>query len=212
MIQILNITTSQITSINEAFTIYKHGISQRKTGATEMNDSSSRSHFIFSLIVHATNLDTQQKSTSKISFVDLAGSEKINKSKPTINQLKEAKTINQSLSALKDVIRSLSSGTQNQFVPYRNNKLTHLMRDSIGGNSKTLMFVNISPADYNAQETKMSLFFGCDVKQIKNEVRRNVETPDTAKLREENEMLRRQLQEQQQQRQSTQSTNQYKTT
>jgi hypothetical protein len=50
-----------------------------------MNDSSSRSHFIFSLIVHATNLDTQQKSTSKISFVDLAGSEKINKSKPTIN-------------------------------------------------------------------------------------------------------------------------------
>ena len=76
-------------------------------------------------------------------------------------------------------------------MPYRNNKLTHLMRDSIGGNSKTLMFVNISPADYNAQETKMSLFFGCDVKQIKNEVRRNVETPDTAKLREENEMLRR---------------------
>jgi len=62
----------------------------------------------------------------------------------------EAKAINQSLSSLKDVIRSLSAGTQNQFVPYRNNKLTHLMRDSIGGNSKTLMFVNISPADYNS--------------------------------------------------------------
>ena len=75
-----------------------------------MNDSSSRSHFVFSLIVTNTNLDTNQKSTSKISFVDLAGSEKINKSKPTINQLKEAKAINQSLSSLKDVIRSLSSG------------------------------------------------------------------------------------------------------
>ncbi len=82
--------------------------------------------------------------------MDLAGSEKVNKAKPTIHQLKEAKSINQSLSALKDVIRSLSAGTQNQFVPYRNNKLTHLMRDSIGGNSKTLMFVNISPSDYNS--------------------------------------------------------------
>lgn len=129
-----------------------------------MNDSSSRSHFVFALIVNTTNLDTNQHSSSKISFVDLAGSEKVNKAKPTINQLMEAKAINQSLSSLKDVIRSLSAGTQNQFVPYRNNKLTHLMRDSIGGNSKTLMFVNISPADYNSQESKMSLFFGCDVK------------------------------------------------
>lgn len=76
-----------------------------------MNDSSSRSHFVFSIILHSTNLNTSQRSTSKISFVDLAGSEKVNKAKPTINQLKEAKSINQSLSALKDVIRSLSAGT-----------------------------------------------------------------------------------------------------
>lgn len=59
-----------------------------------MNDSSSRSHFIFALIVHSTNLDTLQKSSSKISFVDLAGSEKVDKSKPTISQLKEARAIN----------------------------------------------------------------------------------------------------------------------
>lgn len=69
------------------------------------------------------------------------------------------------------------------------------MRDSIGGNSKTLMFVNISPADYNAQESKMSLFFGCDVKQIKNDVRRNVESQDAVKLREENEQLRKQVEQ-----------------
>jgi hypothetical protein len=194
MISILNVTTCQVQSIEEAFSVYKLGVSQRKTASTEMNDSSSRSHFVFSLIVHTVNLDTKQRYSSKISFVDLAGSEKVNKSKPTINQLKEAKAINQSLSSLKDVIRSLSAGTQNQFVPYRNNKLTHLMRDSIGGNSKTLMFVNISPADYNAQETKMSLFFGCDVKQIKNDVRRNVESQDTVKLKEEIETLRRQVQ------------------
>ena len=164
MIFIQGVTQIKIDSIEEAFQTYQLGISQRKTSMTAMNDSSSRSHFVFSLIVTNTNLDTNQKSTSKISFVDLAGSEKINKSKPTINQLKEAKAINQSLSSLKDVIRSLSSGQTQQYVPYRNNKLTHLMRDSIGGNSKTLMFVNISPADYNDQESKMSLFFGCDVK------------------------------------------------
>jgi len=76
-----------------------------------MNDSSSRSHFIFTLIVKTTNIETGQNSSSKISFVDLAGSEKVNKAKPTINQLMEAKAINQSLSSLKDVIRSLSSGT-----------------------------------------------------------------------------------------------------
>ena len=90
--------------------------------------------------------------------------------------MKEANAINTSLTALKDVIRTLSTGTSNAYVPYRNNKLTHLMRDSIGGNSKTLMFVNISPADYNSQESKMSLFFGCDVKQIKNDVHKNVES------------------------------------
>jgi kinesin family member C2/C3 len=65
------------------------------------------------------------------------------------------------------------------------------MRDSIGGNSKTLMFVNISPADYNSQESKMSLFFGQDVKQIKNEVKRNVEGADVTRLKEENEQLKR---------------------
>lgn len=135
----------------------------------------------------------------------------MNKSKPTLSQLKEAKSINTSLSALKDVIRALSQGQTNQFVPYRNNKLTHLMRDSIGGNSKTLMFVNISPADYNAQETKMSLFFGCDVKQVKNEVKKNTESAEVSKLKEENQQLRKQIE---QHRQSTISslTNQYKTT
>lgn len=110
MIFIQGVTQIKIDSIEEAFQTYQLGISQRKTSMTAMNDSSSRSHFVFSLIVTNTNLDTNQKSTSKISFVDLAGSEKINKSKPTINQLKEAKAINQSLSSLKDVIRSLSSG------------------------------------------------------------------------------------------------------
>lgn len=89
------------------------------------------------------------------------------------------------------MIRKLSEGPTNQYVPYRDNKLTHLMRDSIGGNSKTLMFVNISPSDYNSQETKLSLFFGENAKKIKNNVSKNVESQEIIKLKEEIASLRR---------------------
>jgi 3-polyprenyl-4-hydroxybenzoate decarboxylase len=148
---------------------------------------------VFTLIVHTFNKTTNQKTMAKISFVDLAGSERINKSNTNIKQLQEAIKINKSLTALKDVIRALSQGTSSQFVPYRNNKLTELMRDSIGGNSKTLMFVNISPADYNSQESQMSLFFGCDAKQIKNDIHKNVETQEMAKLKEQIDQLKKML-------------------
>lgn len=77
-----------------------------------------------------------------------------------------------------DVITNLCRGSQRSHIPYRDNKLTHLMKDSLGGNSKTLMFVNISPADYNSQESKMSLFFGMNVKSIQNDVQKNVESQE----------------------------------
>ena len=151
-----------------------------------MNEDSSRSHFIFSIIVNTFNHNTNTRSSAKISFVDLAGSERCKKSNPTVAQQKEANEINKSLLSLKDVIRKLSEGgPANQYVPYRDNKLTHLMRDSIGGNSKTLMFVNISPADYNSQETKLSLFFGENAKKIKNNISKNVESQEVARLKDE---------------------------
>lgn len=93
----------------------------------------------------------------QLSFVDLAGSERVKKSGSAGNQLKEAQSINKSLSALGDVISALSSG--NQHIPYRNHKLTMLMSDSLGGNAKTLMFVNISPAESNLDETHNSLTY-----------------------------------------------------
>ena len=80
--------------------------------------------------------------------------------------LREAQSINKSLSALGDVIAALSGGEK--FIPYRNNKLTQLMQDSLGGNAKTLMFVNISPADYNISETAASLQYAARVKLIVN--------------------------------------------
>lgn len=93
----------------------------------------------------------------QLSFVDLAGSERVKKSGSTGSNLKEAQSINKSLSALGDVISALSSTSQH--IPYRNHKLTMLMSDSIGGNAKTLMFVNISPAESNLDETYNSLTY-----------------------------------------------------
>lgn len=95
--------------------------------------------------------------TLQLSFVDLAGSERIKKSGSSGNQLKEAQSINKSLSALVDVISALSS--DGQHIPYRNHKLTMLMSDSLGGNAKTLMFVNLSPAESNLDETYNSLMY-----------------------------------------------------
>jgi hypothetical protein len=94
---------------------------------------------------------------SQLSFVDLAGSERVKKSGSMGSQLKEAQSINKSLSALGDVISSLSSGGQH--TPYRNHKLTMLMSDSLGGNAKTLMFVNVSPIESSLDETHNSLTY-----------------------------------------------------
>lgn len=95
----------------------------------------------------------------QLSFVDLAGSERVKKSGSSGHQLKEAQSINRSLSALGDVISALS--TEGQHIPYRNHKLTMLMSDSLGGNAKTLMFVNVSPAESNLDETHNSLMYVC---------------------------------------------------
>lgn len=98
---------------------------------------------------------TNTSETVQLSFVDLAGSERVKKSKAAGDQLKEAQAINKSLSALGDVISALANGDTH--VPYRNHKLTQLMSDSLGGNAKTLMFVNVSPAEDNLEETHTSL-------------------------------------------------------
>lgn len=93
----------------------------------------------------------------QLSLVDLAGSERVKKSGSSGETLKEAQSINKSLSALGDVISALA--TDEQHIPYRNHKLTMLMSDSLGGNAKALMFVNISPAGSNLEETHNSLWY-----------------------------------------------------
>ncbi|KAE8723145.1 Kinesin-like calmodulin-binding protein [Hibiscus syriacus] len=117
----------------------------------------------------------------KLSFVDLAGSERVKKSGSVGGQLKEAQSINKSLSALGDVISALSSGGQH--IPYRNHKLTMLMSDSLGGNAKTLMFVNVSPSESNLDETYNSLTYASRVRSIVNDASKNVSSKEVARLK-----------------------------
>ena len=177
MVSVENVTVLSISKYEELKAIILRGSEQRHTGGTQMNDESSRSHLVLSIVIESTNLQTQSLARGKVnlhtksflkkifglkllhlqlSFVDLAGSERVKKSGSSGHQLKEAQSINKSLSALGDVIGALSADSQ-QHIPYRNHKLTMLMSDSLGGNAKTLMFVNVSPAEYNLEETHNSL-------------------------------------------------------
>eukprot|EP00762_Andalucia_godoyi_P005260 ANDGO_06763.mRNA.1 Kinesin-like calmodulin-binding protein homolog len=163
--------------------LYYDGTSTRHTRATDMNATSSRSHLVFSILIEVTNKETKAVSKGKLSLVDLAGSERLSKTNITDPQgVLEAKSINKSLTALGDVISALSTGEA--FIPYRNNKLTMLMSDSLGGNAKTLMFVNLSPADYNTDETLTSLQYAARVKLITNDASKNNESKEIARLQE----------------------------
>ncbi|KAK0161865.1 hypothetical protein PV327_008270 [Microctonus hyperodae] len=175
------------------------GNKNRVVGATAMNVSSSRSHAIFTITVESSQLGEdgeQHVKMGKLHLVDLAGSERQSKTKATGIRLREATKINLSLSTLGNVISALVDG-QSSHVPYRNSKLTRLLQDSLGGNSKTLMCANISPADSNYDETISTLRYANRAKNIKNRARIN-EDPKDALLRQfqdEIEQLRKQLDE-----------------
>lgn len=137
---------------------------------------------MFSIIVDSTNVNTSVRTIGKLTFVDLAGSEKSSKTGTDAQGQEEANAINLSLSALGNVISALSDGSK--FIPYRNHILTKLMKDSLGGTAKTLMFVNCSPSVYNESETKNSLDYAVRVKKIKNQVGKNIASKDAGKYTE----------------------------
>ncbi|XP_029130432.1 kinesin-like protein KIN-14I [Cajanus cajan] len=181
MVVVENVTVLSLSTIEELSSIIQRGSERRHISGTQMNDESSRSHLILSIVIESTNLQSQSVARGKLSFVDLAGSERVKKSGSTGSQLKEAQSINKSLSALGDVISSLSSGGQH--TPYRNHKLTMLMSDSLGGNAKTLMFVNVSPAESNLDETHNSLMYASRVRSIVNDPSKNVCSKEIARLK-----------------------------
>ena len=133
----------------------------RSVGATAMNAQSSRSHMVFMLAIDGTNAATGQKLSGALNLIDLAGSERVDKSEVTGSRLKETTSINKSLSALGDVIGAL--GSKDSHVPYRNSKLTFLLQNSLSGSGKCLMLCNVGPSGSAASESLCTLRFASKV-------------------------------------------------
>mmetsp|Transcript_39415 Transcript_39415/g.66074 ORF Transcript_39415/g.66074 Transcript_39415/m.66074 type:complete len:870 (+) Transcript_39415:176-2785(+) len=172
-IYIQGVTETYVTSNQEVLDIMEQGGNNRKVSSTDMNAESSRSHSVFILKLTQKHKIHGSTKESKLILVDLAGSEKVSKTGATGQTFTEAKAINKSLSALGNVIKALTTGKGH--VPYRDSKLTRLLSDSLGGNSKTCLIITGSVASYNAEETLSTLRFGKRAKMIKNKPKVNEE-------------------------------------
>lgn len=158
------LTEREITNQEETETLMMDGDKNRSVAATSMNAESSRSHLLFQIRVDTVNKVSGMRSSAKLTLVDLAGSERIAKSEVTGDQLVEAAAINKSLSALGQCFQAIAK--QAPHVPFRNSKLTHVLQDSLGGDSKTCMFINVRPDDDNLSETWSTLNFGQNIRKI----------------------------------------------
>jgi len=166
-IYVQDATEIYVNNVEQMKRVMKTGAENRTIAATKMNERSSRSHSIFILSLFQKDIDNDTIKQSSLFFVDLAGSEKIAKTHVTGQQLEEAKNINKSLSALGNVINSLTSDKK-EHIPYRDSKLTRILQESLGGNSKTTLILACSPCTYNDKETLGTLRFGNRAKSIKN--------------------------------------------
>lgn len=170
----------------------------RHVASTLMNSESSRSHSIFTIIIEMSSVDAdsgkEMLKAGKLNLVDLAGSERQKKTGATGKAALEGTKINLSLSSLGNVISALADG-KSKHIPYRDSKLTRLLQDSLGGNTKTLMIAAISPADYNYDETMSTLRYANRAKNIKNKPKINEDPKDTMlrEYKEEIEKLRQLL-------------------
>eukprot|EP00808_Paulinella_micropora_P023422 g75006.t1 len=156
------------SSVEEILELIKIGEKNRKTASTNMNETSSRSHSVFIVVVTITNADGTTR-TGKLNLADLAGSERVRNTGATGNVLEEAKKINQSLSALGNCINALTDSKRSH-IPFRDSTLTFLLKDSLGGNTKTMLVVCCSSESINAGETLSTLRFAQRAKRIKNTV------------------------------------------
>ncbi|XP_064206181.1 kinesin-like protein KIF13A [Anguilla rostrata] len=192
-----------VTNFEDIESLMSEGNKSRTVAATNMNEESSRSHAVFSIIITQTLYDLQSgnsgEKVSKVSLVDLAGSERVSKTGAAGERLKEGSNINKSLTTLGCVISALADQSagkgKTKFVPYRDSVLTWLLKDNLGGNSKTAMIATISPAADNYEETLSTLRYADRAKRIVNHAVVN-EDPNARiirELREEVEKLREQL-------------------
>ena len=211
---VAGLTKNAVETYKDVEKLMDLGVAARTVAATNMNATSSRAHTVFTVILtqqeKSNTTGKVMKKTSKINLVDLAGSERANATGATGDRLKEGCAINQSLSSLGNVINALakqSEGVSSSkrkkkgmksgkiVVPYRASKLTHLLKQSLGGNSKTIMIAAVSPADVNYKETLGTLQYADRAKQIKNKAVVNEDPTEKMirGLREELENLKKKL-------------------
>uniref|UniRef100_A0ACB8EY23 Kinesin-like protein kif1c n=1 Tax=Sphaerodactylus townsendi TaxID=933632 RepID=A0ACB8EY23_9SAUR len=188
-----------VTSFEDIADLMDCGNKARTVAATNMNETSSRSHAVFTIVFtqhrhdELTDLDTEK--VSKISLVDLAGSERADSSGAKGMRLKEGANINKSLTTLGKVISALAELQSNKkkksdFIPYRDSVLTWLLKENLGGNSRTAMIAALSPADINYEETLSTLRYADRAKQIRCNAIIN-EDPNARLIRELKEEVAR---------------------
>lgn len=171
-IEVAGLTKEPVNSVKDVIVMLKRGNESRSTAATEMNEHSSRSHMVLKIEV-SSGLEGEEPTTGSLFLVDLAGSERVRKSGVQGANLKEATQINKSLSALGNVMEALDRKASH--VPYRDSKLTYLLQDSLGGNSRTMMVVAVCPTSPSFDETTHALNFATRVRRINiGSAKRNV--------------------------------------
>eukprot|EP01132_Coremiostelium_polycephalum_P005686 gene5686-7076_t len=158
---VTNLSVFKVKSSQQVYELLSIAAKTRSVAKTLCNERSSRSHSVFQLKLLGNNSYSGQTTQGLLNLIDLAGSERLSKSGASGDRLKETQAINKSLSSLSDVISALAN--KEQHVPFRNSKLTYLLQNSLGGNSKTLMFVNISPDLKDVNESISSLRFATKV-------------------------------------------------
>jgi kinesin family member C2/C3 len=162
-IEVPNLTKQPVNGIDDVFVLLEKGNKNRATAATSLNQTSSRSHMVLWVDV-ISGYEGQDGNRGTLFLVDLAGSERVKKSEVEGDHMKEAGHINKSLSALGNVMEALDRKASH--VPYRDSKLTYLLQDSLGGNSRTMMIVAVTPVDVAYDESIHALQFATRVRRI----------------------------------------------
>lgn len=171
---VYDLSKHEVKSYEQIESLIELGNKNRTIGATQMNSTSSRAHTVISIEIRQTSNkeDTKSMKSSLIHLVDLAGSEKQAKSKAEGDRFKEGININKSLTQLGIVISTLAENeqktTKKAVVPYRDSVLTKILKNALGGNSKTVMICAISPSSDNYEETLSTLKYADQAKKIKN--------------------------------------------
>ena len=192
------LTKHSVANEEEAFNLLFEGESNRTVSEHQLNKGSTRSHCIFTISVEMkSKVESSEKVlTSKLNFVDLAGSERVKETGSSGLALKEAAYINKSLTFLEQVVVSLTDKTKRkEYVPYRQSKLTHILKDAIGGNCRTIMIATIWPEEQFILDTLSTLNFAKRMKNVVNDLSINIKLDKNAYVKKLNKEIKELKQE-----------------